>query len=135
MSSLRTRPLRLSGAPGHRAFFAAACVAASAFLVMTASHGQAGQAAGAGSAVPPDARQYPEPVNPATVSCNTLKARLQNAGELMILSGPRGGWADTFYGPRAPRCQFYQMPVFTYVRASDGLCGVGYICVDKLSRD
>jgi len=22
---------------------------------------------------------------------------------------------------------------FTYVRARDGLCGVGYICVDKLS--
>jgi hypothetical protein len=27
------------------------------------------------------------------------------------------------------------MPVFTYVKTTDGLCGVGYICADKLSRD
>jgi len=27
------------------------------------------------------------------------------------------------------------MPTFQYVRANDGLCGIGYICVDKLSRD
>ena len=134
MSSLRTRSSRLSAAPRHRAL-GAACVAAGALLVTTASYGQAGRAPGAANAVPPNAQQYPEPVNPATVSCTALKARLQNAGELLILSGPRGGWADTFYGPTAPRCQFYQMPVFTYVRASDGLCGVGYICVDKLSRD
>ena len=64
-----------------------------------------------------------------------MKAQLKSAGELRILSGPRGGWADTFYGPAVPRCQFWQMPVFTYVRTSDSLCGVGYICVDKLSRD
>jgi len=27
------------------------------------------------------------------------------------------------------------MPQFTYVRARDGLCGVGYICVEKYSVD
>ena len=54
---------------------------------------------------------------------------------MTILYGPKGGWGDTFYGPAAPRCQFWQMPQYTYVRASDGLCGVGYICVDKLSLD
>ena len=114
----------------------ATCVAAGAFLVATGSHGQTGQAPGASSPpVPPTAQQDGETVNPATVSCDALKARLQNAGELRILSGPRGGWADTFYGPKAPRCQFYQMPVFTYVRTNDRLCGVGYICVDKLSFD
>jgi hypothetical protein len=25
--------------------------------------------------------------------------------------------------------------LFQYVRTNDGLCGVGYICVDKLSFD
>jgi hypothetical protein len=134
MSSLRNKTLALFVPPRHHGFVAA-CMAACAFLVATASYGQAGQAPAASSAVPPNAQQYPEPVNPAAVSCSALKARLQTAGELRILSGPRDAWADTFYGPSVPRCQFYQMPVFTYVRASDGLCGVGYICVDKLSRD
>jgi len=27
------------------------------------------------------------------------------------------------------------MPQFTYVRARDGLCGVGYICIEKYSLD
>jgi len=54
---------------------------------------------------------------------------------MSILSGPRGSWGDTFYGPAVPRCQFWQMPQFTYVRARDGRCGVGYICVDKYSVD
>jgi len=48
---------------------------------------------------------------------------------------PSGGWGDTFYGPAVPRCQFWQMPQFTYVRTRDGLCGVGYICVEKYSID
>ena len=134
MSSLRNRRSPPFVSPGHRAFIAA-CMAACALLVTTASHGQAGQAPAASSAVSANTPQNSEPVNPATVSCNALKGTLQNTGELRILSGPRGAWADTFYGPRAPRCQFWQMPVFTYVRTSDGLCGVGYICVDKLSRD
>ena len=132
MSSLRPRRWLSFVTPGRRAFIAT-CVTAGAFLVAPASHGQAGQAPGASS--PPNAQQNSDVVNPATVSCEALKARLENAGELRILSGPRGSWADTFYGPKAPRCQFYQMPVFTYVRTNDRLCGVGYICVDKLSFD
>ena len=132
MLPLRPTSSRPSTA-AHRSFIP--IFLASALLIATPSHAQTGQAPGASSAVPPNAQQYPAPVNPETLSCVALKAQLKSAGELRILSGPRGGWADTFYGPAVPRCQFWQMPVFTYVRTSDSLCGVGYICVDKLSRD
>ena len=70
-------------------------------------------------------------VDPQTLSCSALKAELAQRGELGILSGPKGAWSDTFYGPAAPRCEFWQIPEFTYVRARDGLCGVGYICIEK----
>jgi hypothetical protein len=69
------------------------------------------------------------------MSCNDLKTELKSAGEMRILSGPKGGWSDTFYGPAVPRCPFWQMPQFVYVRARDGLCGVGFICVDKNPMD
>jgi hypothetical protein len=101
----------------------AACVGAATFLVASASYGQA----------PGNAEQSPAPVNPQSLSCTDLKAQLHGAGELRILSGPKEGWGDTFYGPAVPRCEFWQMPRFTYVRARDGLCGVGYICIDKYS--
>jgi hypothetical protein len=91
---------------------------AATFLLVSASYGQ------------PQA-----PVDPQSVSCADLKAQLKSAGSMSVLAGPRGGWGDTFYGPAVPRCQFWQMPQFTYVRARDGLCGVGYICVDKYSMD
>jgi hypothetical protein len=123
-----------SATPAPRAFLAPFLVL-SGLLLANPGHGQAGPAPGANSAAPPSARNDAEPVNPGTVSCSALKARLASTGELRILSGPRGGWPDTFYGPRAPRCEFWQMPTFQYVRANDGLCGIGYICVDKLSRD
>ena len=93
-------------------------------VLASASYGQARQGPAADG-----------PVDPQSLSCNDLKARLRSAGAMSILSGPRGGWGDTFYGPAVPRCQFWQMPQFTYVRARDGLCGVGYICVDKYSMD
>lgn len=112
-----------------------ACVAASAFLTTTASVGQVGQVPDPSRGVPGNAQQDPAPVDPQSMSCSALKGRLQSSGQLTILSGPRGGWGDTFYGPAAPRCQFWQMPQFQYVRARDGLCGVGYICVDKMSFD
>jgi hypothetical protein len=88
-----------------------------------------------GTPVPANEQQIPAPVNPESLSCNDLKAQLKATGELNILSGPRGGWGDTFYGPAVPRCQFWQTPQFTYVRTRDGLCGIGYICVDKYSVD
>jgi len=113
----------------------AACVAAVPVLVTSVSYAQSVQTPGAGAPVSGNGWQNSAPVDPATLSCNALKAKLQTAGELSILSGPKGGWADTYYGPAVPRCQFWQMPVFSYVRAGDGLCGVGYICVDKLSID
>lgn len=128
-----TAPLPRSATMACR--FIATCLAAGGFLLTDPGYGQAGPASGANSAPPPAARQDAEPVNPGTLSCNALKARLASTGELRILSGPRGAWPDTFYGPRAPRCEFWQMPAFQYVRTNDGLCGIGYICVDKLSRD
>ena len=115
--------------------FLATCIATVAFLLTSASYAQTAQAPGAEGSVPGNGQQFPAPVNPESLSCNDLKAELKTTGELSLLSGPRGGWGDTFHGPAVPRCQFWQMPQFTYVRAGDGLCGVGYICVDKLSFD
>ena len=70
-------------------------------------------------------------VDPQDFSCKDLKDKLAGAGSLTILAGPRG-YGDTFYGPRVPQCEFWQRPAFSYVRTRDSLCGVGYICVDKL---
>ena len=135
MSPRRARRFPLVVRPSLRSLIAT-CAAAAFCLGTTPSHGQAGPGPGASGGVPPNAPQYPAPTDPQTVSCSALKAQLQSSGQLPILvGGPRGGWADTFYGPQVPRCQFWQMPLFQYVRTNDGLCGVGYICVDKLSFD
>src|SRR2546423_2585565 len=115
--------------------FLATCMSVATFLLMSASYGQAAQARVADGPVPGNTNQTLEPVNPQSLSCDDLKAQLKSAGAMSILSGPRGGWGDTFYGPAVPRCQFWQMPQFTYVRARDRLCGVGYICVDKYPVD
>jgi len=120
--------------PAKRSLLAT-CMAATALLLASASYGQVGQPPAAGNPAAGNGQQRPEPVNPADLSCNDLKAQLKSAGQMSILSGPRGGWGDTFYGPAVPRCQFWQMPQFTYVRTRDGLCGIGYICIDKLSFD
>jgi len=113
----------------------AKCLAAAAFVCASASYGQFGQAPAANGRPASNVQQTSAPVNPESLSCTELKGELRTAGELNILSGPRGGWGDTFYGPGVPRCQFWQMPQFTYVRARDGLCGVGYICIEKYSLD
>jgi hypothetical protein len=135
MPLVKEEPMKASIATPARGAFIATCAAASTFLVSTVSQGQAGPVSGAGGADPYNAQHDAAPVNPETVSCNALKARVKSTGQLTILSGPRGAWGDAFYGPGVPRCQFWQMPVFTYVRTSDGLCGAGYICVDKMSVD
>jgi hypothetical protein len=110
-------------------------MAAAALGCTSASYGQFGQAPAAKGPAPENVQQTSAPVNPESLSCSELKDQLRTAGELNILSGPRGGWGDAFYGPAVPRCQFWQMPQFTYVRARDGLCGVGYICIEKYSLD
>ena len=121
----------LAAAPAKLRFLGALMGVAS-FLLASATYGQPRQAEAVDAAAP---RSASAPVDPQTASCNDLKAQVKTTGELSILAGPRNGWGDTFYGPSVPRCQFYQMPRFAYVRARDGLCGVGYICVDKLSMD
>jgi hypothetical protein len=109
-----------------------ACVAAMTLAVSTASVAQTPQApAGTNAPGRERAANDRQTVDPQTLSCSALKAELGKRGELGILSGPRGAWSDTFYGPAAPRCEFWQIPEFTYVRARDGLCGVGYICIEK----
>ena len=132
MSTLLVFPSPVKAA--HRGFIAT-CAVASLCLVTPASQGQTAQGPGASGPIAANAQQYPAPVDPRTVSCSDLKGSLQSAGQLTILSGPQGRWGDTFYGPKVPRCEFWQMPVFQYVRARDSLCGVGYICVDKLTHD
>jgi|SRR5947209_16004182 len=115
--------------------FLGALIGAASFLIGSAACAQPRQPEVVDAAAPRSAQQGSAPVDPQTASCNDLKAEVKTTGELRILAGPRNGWGDTFYGPSVPRCQFYQMPRFAYVRARDGLCGVGYICVDKLSMD
>ena len=115
--------------PRYRSLVSA-CVAAMALGASTASVAQTPQAP-AGTNAPERAANDRQTVDPQTLSCSALKAELGKRGELGILSGPRGAWSDTFYGPAAPRCEFWQIPEFTYVRARDGLCGVGYICIEK----
>ena len=110
----------------------ASCVTALAVVVTPASFGQSAQAPAVDNAPGRErAANDRQTVDPQTLSCSALKAELGKRGELGILSGPRGAWSDTFYGPAAPRCEFWQIPEFTYVRARDGLCGVGYICIEK----
>src|SRR5678810_1337050 len=131
---MRSLTTRLMAVPAQRRLIAT-CMTATAFLFTSASYGQAGQVPAADGPVPGNGQKAPAPVMPESLSCTELKGQLKTAGELSILSGPRGGWGDTFYGPAVPRCQFWQMPQFAYVRTRDGLCGVGYLCVDKLSFD
>jgi len=115
--------------PAYRTF-AAICVAAGGLaliLVTTPSYGDTGQGAGVSSS------EATSQVHSETMSCKEMKAALEMTGTLRIISG-RSGWGDTFYGPRVPLCQFWERPVFEYVDTTDGLCGVGYICVEKLSH-
>lgn len=115
--------------------FLAASIGSAIFLSVSATYGQAPQAPVVDGRAPPGGPQSLAPVDPQSLSCNDLKAQLKSTGEMQILVGPRGGSGDTFFGPAVPRCQFWQRPQFAYVRARDGLCGVGYICVDKYSMD
>jgi hypothetical protein len=121
-----------STTPAQRTLLAALLGAASV-LSLSPTYAQPRQ--GAVADVAGNAQQARTPVDPQALSCTDLKAQVKSAGELSILVGSRNGWGDTFYGPGVPRCQFYQMPQFAYVRARDGLCGVGYICIDKISID
>ena len=113
----------------------ATCMTATAVVFTSVGYGQVGQAPAVDGSVPGSGQKASAPVTPESLSCSDLKGQLKAAGELNILSGPRGGWGDTFYGPAVPRCQFWQQPEFTYVRARDGRCGVGYICVEKYTVD
>jgi hypothetical protein len=109
--------------PMWRGFLAASAAAGAISLALVAapSHAQAVPAAGASAPT----------INTNTTSCKELKSRLQNSGSLALVSGPRG-WGDTYYA-RAPQCEFWQRPQFSYVTTNDGWCGVGYVCAAKIS--
>jgi len=64
------------------------------------------------------------PLDPRTLSCDALKDRLQRMGALYVTG--RQGWGETFYS--VPQCEFWATPSFEYVSASDGACGLGYLC-------
>lgn len=64
------------------------------------------------------------PLDPRTLSCDALKDRLQRTGVLYVTG--RQGWGETFYS--VPQCEFWAKPSFEYVSASDGACGLGYLC-------
>ena len=65
------------------------------------------------------------PLDPRTLSCDALKDRLQRMGGALYVTG-RQGWGETFY--TVPQCEFWAKPSFEYVSASDGACGLGYLC-------
>jgi hypothetical protein len=67
-------------------------------------------------------------VDARTMSCADLKSRVRDSGPLVVSSGPEGG--DIFH-PRVPQCQFWQRPQYSFLRAKDGWCGVGYVCAAK----
>ena len=99
--------------------------------MVTPSHAQAART----TTAPPIAGervQGPATVNASTASCKELKDKLQSTGTLNIVVGDRG-WADTFYGPAVPQCQFWSKPMFSFVNSNDGSCGVGYVCVDRIT--
>jgi len=116
--------------PRARRTFIAAAIGACTILLAPATFAQSGPATDA-----PAPGSIRAPLDPGTLSCSDLKTQMKSSGELNLLVGPRNGWGDTFYGPGVPRCQFYQMPQFAYVKARDGRCGIGYICIDKMSID
>ena len=107
----------------RRSFLATSAVACAFGLIL-------GAASSYGETLPATVVS-PPPINTDTSSCNELKSTLQSSGALTLVSGPRG-WGDTYYA-RVPQCQFWQRPLFSYVTANDGLCGVGYICTAKFS--
>jgi hypothetical protein len=109
---------------------ALAALAAAGMLITPVAYAQSQPATDA-----PPPGSISAPLDPQTLTCNDLKTQMKSSGELNLLVGPRNGWGDTFYGPGVPRCQFYQMPQFAYVKARDGRCGIGYICIDKMSID
>jgi len=76
--------------------------------------------------------QAAAPIDAQAVSCKDLKDKLQSAGTLDIASGQRA-WGETFHGPGVPQCEFWQRPQFMYVSASDGSCGVGYVCAQRVT--
>ena len=116
----------------HRPIALCAAAAMLSSVVMAQpGRGDTAAAIAAADAVEAIPARVPATVDPQDFSCQDLKDKLASAGPLTILAGPRG-YGDTFYGPRAPQCQFWTRPAFSYVRTRDGLCGVGYICVEKM---
>ena len=111
---------------------ALSAVAAALTTIMLAlpSYGDTGQVVAAADPVAENTPQGAASTNAQSLTCKALKDKLESAGSLTILAGPKG-WGDTYYGPRVPQCQFWTRPVFSYVSTRDGLCGVGYICVEK----
>ena len=105
-------------------------VATAAILIAVFLEDATAQSSGAADRATASSPHAALPTDAQSMTCKALKNELELTGSLPILYGPKG-FADTFYGPGVPQCQFYQRPVFSFVTTRDGLCGVGYICVEK----
>ncbi len=120
--------------PPWNGLFAILVAAAVFSLVVPATpvHGQTGHVvAQANPAVTYRPEDRP-PVNSEALSCSQLKADVQKAGGLSILSEPKR-WPETYYGPEVPQCDPWSRPLYSYVKANDGACGVGYICTPRVT--
>jgi len=111
-----------------RRSFLTSSAAATAFGLMLFAPLSYAQTAAAPDARAPVVNSAPQ-IDADTTSCQELKSKLESSGTLTIVSR-QGGGSDTYYA-RTPQCQFWQMPSFSYVMASDGRCGVGSICTNK----
>ena len=117
-------PTKSTVAPAWRRFIGLFVVAGSLAVILSASSvAQTGQGLPPGVSLGNPPHDAP-PLDTGTISCDALKDRLQRAGTLYVTG--RHGWSETFYSK--PQCEFWATPVFHYVRANDGACGLGYLC-------
>jgi len=117
---------RQASTPGKRGCIGASVSAAVLGFLLAIPSGHAQTASpppAAQGAVAPSA-----PLDARTMTCQALQARVRDSEPIFISSGPQGG--DLFYA-RNPRCEFWQRPQSSFVRAQDGWCGAGFICAAK----
>jgi hypothetical protein len=134
-ASLRNRrgivaapPIRWTGGPGLRTAAYAMSLLVVPLPTVAQTALQSSPAAPRAASQVTDSNRH---IDAATVACSDLRTSIlkSDSGTLVIASGPTGG--GTFHA-RAPQCDFWLRPQFTYVMAKEGWCGVGYTCTAKI---
>ena len=115
------RRAHTSVAPPRPHSIALCAIAASFTMILPAAPSVAQTVQGTPAAI--RAQEGP-PLDTRTLSCEALKDGLRRTGALYVTG--RQGWPETFYN--VPQCEFWAKPSFEYVNASDGACGLGYLC-------